>query len=119
MEQFIPFFVLAFFSYCYNSINRSASKTIILRHYLPETKMMTSRFSYLFLILLIGAVLSAQGHAVLKLFHANNPNIQYFGRVDFSNPLKPRFWSPGVYIRIKFKGPACDLILNDEMGGDN
>jgi len=70
-------------------------------------------------MLLIGAALSAQSHPVLKLFKANNPNIQYFGRIDFSNPLKPRFWSPGVYIRIKFNGPACDLIVNDEMGGDN
>ncbi|RPD44509.1 acetyl xylan esterase [Hymenobacter sediminis] len=41
--------------------------------------------------------------------------IQYVGRVDFSNPKKPRFWAPGVYVTMKFKGPSCEVILNDGM----
>jgi hypothetical protein len=40
----------------------------------------------------------------MNFFPANNPNIQYTGRIDFSNPLLPRFWQPGVYIETKFIG---------------
>jgi len=60
-----------------------------------------------------------KNHSDLKLYKADNPGIQYFGRVDFSDPLKPRFWSPGVYIVFKFKGTAFDLIINDESNGNN
>ena len=55
----------------------------------------------------------------LKLYKASNTNIQYFGRIDFTNPLKPRFWSPGVYIKAKFKGTDCELLINDEVQGGN
>jgi hypothetical protein len=56
----------------------------------------------------------------LKLYKADDPKIQYFGRIDFSDPLAPRFWSPGVYVRAKFKGTDCQVLLNDEiLGGDN
>jgi lysophospholipase L1-like esterase len=72
------------------------------------------------LILILSANISfAVPHTGLKLFKANNPKIQYVGRIDFSDPLKPRFWSPGVYIKAKFKGTDCTLLLNDEMSGDN
>ncbi|CAN5233212.1 SGNH/GDSL hydrolase family protein [soil metagenome] len=55
-----------------------------------------------------------------KLFTADNSHIQYTGRVDFSNPMLPRFWSPGVYIKAKFKGASCQVIINDEvLGGNN
>jgi hypothetical protein len=43
---------------------------------------------------------------------------QYTGRVDFSNPSLPRFWSPGVYITARFEGPGCDVYLNDEEYGN-
>jgi lysophospholipase L1-like esterase len=46
---------------------------------------------------------------------ANDPHIQYMGRIDFSDPKKPRFWSPGVTIRVRFKGPSCRLLINDEV----
>jgi lysophospholipase L1-like esterase len=68
---------------------------------------------------LIAAAFTAQSHPILKLYKANDPNIQYFGRVDFSDALKPRYCSTGVYIKAKFKGTSCDVIMNDEMGGDN
>jgi lysophospholipase L1-like esterase len=41
--------------------------------------------------------------------------IQYTGRIDFSNPQLPRFWQPGVYISFRFRGNACEVLLNDEM----
>lgn len=80
---------------------------------------MMRRFFFLFLIVLVSTIHAKANGPVLKLFKADNPNIQYFGRVDFSTPVNPRFWSPGVYIKIKFKGTAFDLIINDEMSGDN
>jgi len=50
-----------------------------------------------------------------QVFMPNNPKIQYTGRIDFTNPLKPRFWSPAVYIQAKFKGTSCTIMLNDEV----
>jgi hypothetical protein len=50
----------------------------------------------------------------LNFYNAQNPLIQYAGRIDFSNPLAPRFWSPGVYLRARFKGTRCEVQLNDE-----
>ncbi len=51
----------------------------------------------------------------LSFFAADNPNIQYTGRIDFTDPKLPRFWQPGVYISAKFTGPDCEVILNDEV----
>ena len=48
-------------------------------------------------------------------FTADHPNIQYTGRIDFSNTKRPRFWSPGVYISARFKGPSCSFIIHDEI----
>jgi hypothetical protein len=48
-------------------------------------------------------------------FKADNPYFQYIGRIDFSNPLLPRFWASGVYIKAKFKGTECSIEVNDEM----
>ena len=53
----------------------------------------------------------------LSFFNAANHLIQYTGRIDFLNPLKPRIWAPGVYIKAKFKGTKCVIILNDENAG--
>lgn len=46
---------------------------------------------------------------------ADSKYIQYVGRIDFSNPKLPRFWSPGVYVGTKFRGTYCDIVLNDEV----
>jgi len=50
----------------------------------------------------------------VTFFKANHPYIQYTGRIDFSNPLLPRFWAPGCYIKATFTGPDCQIVLNDE-----
>jgi hypothetical protein len=47
-------------------------------------------------------------------FAANNPNIRYVGRVDFSNPEKPRIWAPAAYIKVRFKGPSLKLLVKNE-----
>ena len=46
-------------------------------------------------------------------------NIQYVGRIDFSNIKAPRIWAPGVYITAKFKGTRCAILINDEAAGKN
>ena len=51
----------------------------------------------------------------LSFYAADHSFIQYTGRIDFTDPLLPRFWQPGVYINFKFSGTTCDVILNDEV----
>jgi len=72
------------------------------------------------LFALSSAALASPKNKALIFFKADNPNIRYVGRVDFSDKLKPRIWAPGVYIQAKFKGTQCEIILNDEaLGGNN
>ena len=54
-----------------------------------------------------------------KLIEADNPGIQYTGRIDFANPKRPKFWAAGVYIKAKFTGRSLDVVLNDEVYGGN
>jgi lysophospholipase L1-like esterase len=49
------------------------------------------------------------------IFRASDPHIHYLGRIDFSNPQAPRFWAAGVYIKAKFKGSFCEIMVNDEV----
>jgi hypothetical protein len=77
-------------------------------------------FIYLFFALSLNTSFAASARNTdLKLFKADNANIQYVGRVDFSNPQMPRIWAPGVYIAAKFKGAKCEILLNDEVPGAN
>ena len=41
--------------------------------------------------------------------------INYMGRIDFSNPLRPAFWQPGVSIDCVFSGDSCGVIIEDEV----
>src|SRR3982750_1517514 len=75
--------------------------------------IMRNTFFTIFFALLLSATF-ASGKASPKLFKADNKYFKYTGRVDFTNPEKPRFWSPGVYITTKFKGSSCRLLINDE-----
>jgi lysophospholipase L1-like esterase len=78
-------------------------------------------FIYLFFVVLINNSFAAVPAANdgLKLFKADNTHIQYVGRIDFSNPQMPRIWAPGVYITARFKGSKCEILINDEDGGNN
>jgi lysophospholipase L1-like esterase len=76
--------------------------------------------SFLFFVLITSlSVFGRSKPAELKLFKADDPHIQYYGRIDNSNPQLPRIWAPGVYIIAKFRGPKCQVLINDEAGGDN
>lgn len=52
-------------------------------------------------------------------FLADNPLIQYMGRVDDHDPKKPTFWASGATIRARFRGPSCAVILADGAAGHN
>jgi lysophospholipase L1-like esterase len=83
---------------------------------------MVKRTSYLALVLIqatFAFASTAHKGKKLKFFDAGNSNIRYVGRMDFSDKLRPRIWAPGVYILAKFKGPECEIILNDEAAGSN
>ncbi len=72
------------------------------------------RILFLFFFLL-GTHFSFAQNNGMRYFKADNKNIQYIGRIDFTNPKLPRFWQPGVYININFVGKECKIILNDEV----
>ncbi|MDR3714335.1 MAG: SGNH/GDSL hydrolase family protein [Puia sp.] len=55
----------------------------------------------------------------LHFFPANDPRFQYTGRIDFSDPAQPRFWAPGVYLKARFDGPSCKILLEDEGLNDS
>lgn len=71
---------------------------------------------YIIVLTCLPLFAAATNHSAdsLRFFSADNHYIQYTGRIDFSNRLLPRFWSPGVYITAKFTGTACNIILNEE-----
>jgi hypothetical protein len=50
----------------------------------------------------------------IRFIAADDKNIQYTGRIDFSDPKAPRFWAAGVYIQANFKGTFCEILVNDE-----
>lgn len=74
-------------------------------------------YAFLLLFLLLSACRTEQAalSATETLYPADDKRIQYVGRIDFSDPKKPRFWSPGVYITTRFKGTSCEVVLNDEL----
>lgn len=89
-----------------------------------QAKMISNRIALAVLFIVTGFAIHAQTSSadikgkdekLLQFFKADNPYIQYTGRIDFSNPALPRFWSPGVYIKAKFTGSYCEVILNDEV----
>ena len=47
---------------------------------------------------------------------ANNNKIEYTGRIDFTNPLAPKFSYSGVSIRACFSGTYVSVIMDDDTG---
>ena len=68
-----------------------------------------------FLIFFLAGRADGQAASSGKFFAADNPAIQYTGRVDFTDVRKPRFWAPGVYLTVRFQGPACEVDITDEV----
>lgn len=51
----------------------------------------------------------------LKLYSATDTLIRYVGRIDFAHPGLARFWNPGIYLSLYFKGSSCKVILQDQV----
>lgn len=68
--------------------------------------------SIFYLIILVSPQLRAQTY-----IRANNPKLQYFGRIDFSDPLLPTFSWPGVSVKAKFYGSSISIVLKDYANG--
>ncbi len=49
------------------------------------------------------------------VFEADHANIQYSGRISFSNPKRPKFSAPGVYIKAKFRGTSLAVLFQDQI----
>src|SRR6187549_2953220 len=65
-------------------------------------------------ILFLASIFPSFRENDVRFIAADDKNIQYTGRIDFSDPKKPRFWAGGVYIQAKFKGTFCEILINDE-----
>jgi Carbohydrate esterase 2 N-terminal/GDSL-like Lipase/Acylhydrolase family len=48
-------------------------------------------------------------------YTADDPNIQYSGRIDASDPKAPKFSASGVTVTAKFKGNSIAVRLQDEF----
>lgn len=48
-------------------------------------------------------------------FPSHRQNIRFVGRIDFRDPLWPRFYQPGIYFEAIFKGKDCRIIVRDQQ----
>ena len=51
-----------------------------------------------------------------KIINANHEQIEYTGRIDFSNEMVPKFSYSGVSIRAAFTGTSIAAIMDDNVG---
>lgn len=63
------------------------------------------------LLILLVSTLSTRASVTIP---ANDPLIEYTGRIDFTDPLAPRFSYSGVSVRAAFQGKSIAVRLNDE-----
>jgi lysophospholipase L1-like esterase len=50
-----------------------------------------------------------------KTYAPDDAHILYTGRIDFTDPQKPKFSAPGVYIQARFRGTSASVMLKDEF----
>ena len=65
---------------------------------------------------LLGSFQLATSQTMYKI-DASDPNIQYTGRIDDSNPNNVAFSFPGVSIKAKFQGTAIDAVIKEYGSG--
>lgn len=61
--------------------------------------------------MLLTSILPAKASVTIQ---ANNPLIEYTGRIDFTDPLAPRFSYSGVSVRAAFQGKSIAIKLKDD-----
>lgn len=67
------------------------------------------------IVIVLMVVSTAHVWAKDKFFAADHPYFQYTGRIDFTDVKSPRLWSAGAYIKAKFEGSFCQIVLDDQM----
>ena len=70
-----------------------------------------NKIFFCLIILLISSTACAQ---TLVSIPANDPLIEYTGRIDFKDPLAPRFSYSGVSVRAAFQGKSISVRLKDD-----
>ncbi len=77
--------------------------------------MLTKIFSpFLFVSLIIFLFIS--NTQAVNTITSDNPNFQYTGRIDFTDPLQPVIYWSGTYVNAKFEGRLLLVTLDDETG---
>ncbi|MFN3406005.1 MAG: SGNH/GDSL hydrolase family protein [Cytophagaceae bacterium] len=65
------------------------------------------------------ALISSVTKEEQNLIKPSDPNIQYTGRIDFSDKDKPSFSYPGISIKARFEGNNIEVFLQEHgQGGD-
>ncbi len=64
-------------------------------------------------VLLLGAGALRAAPERMTFVPADNPSIRYFGRWDMTDPLRPRYSWPGVYICAGFRGTRIGVRILD------
>ena len=77
------------------------------------TKLKTTAKRILYILTSIILFSDCIGQTPTNFIPADDPNIQYMGRIDFSNPLAPTYSYPGVTISAKFNGTAISGDFQD------
>ena len=74
----------------------------------------------IFYVMMAASSFAQQKQKETPFVGADNKLVQYVGRINFTNPQLPRYWQPGVYVKARFTGTFCNVIVTDEMlGGKN
>ena len=55
----------------------------------------------------------------LRAYDADDPNLVYTGRIDFSDPKAPRYSSPAVYVTAKFRGVSVSVKVKSDTSSTN
>jgi len=80
-----------------------------------QTRLPSDKF-HVFLIILFSISLlmtSCEFFEGSSHIDADDENIEYIGRFDFSNPQSVKFDWPGVQISTRFEGTSCSIKLKD------
>jgi hypothetical protein len=71
----------------------------------------------LMVIILFYLFSSISAQALDFYIRADDPAIQYMGRIDFSNPKAPSFSFPGISIKAKFNSSSIKAVIKDFGAG--
>jgi hypothetical protein len=67
-----------------------------------------------YIVILLFQAAGLQGaKSTMTFVPADNASIRYFGRWDMTDPLRPRYSWPGVYIFAEFTGPRIGVRMLD------